>query len=207
MYTPVSFAETDIEKLHAFIERHSFAALVTHDARQSVASHLPLLLERNAQPYGRLIGHVARANSQWEHADGQPALVIFSGPHAYISPSWYEAANVVPTWNYVAVHVYGTMRLEHRHERLLEIVERFVEVYEAGMRQPWTVDSAEPVFIHKLVDATVGFTIDIEQIEGKWKLNQNHDATRRTKVIRALQEVGGENRERIAELMSQTLED
>lgn len=94
-------------------------------------------------------------------------LAIFSGPHAYISPTWYEAVNVVPTWNYVAVHVYGTMRLEHDHDRMLEIVRRYVSVYEAELPRPWSIDSAAADFIDKLVDATVGFAIDIERIEGK----------------------------------------
>ena len=134
-------------------------------------------------------------------------LAIFIGPHAYISPTWYEAEAVVPTWNYVAVHVYGTFRLDDRRIRRLEIVRRYVDSYEATMDPPWSLENADDNFIDELLDAIVGFRMDIERIEGKWKLGQNHDANRRTKVIRALKEVGGEDRERIADLMSQGLEE
>jgi len=106
MYIQSNFVETDQHKLHDFIERQSFVTLVSNDGGEPVASHLPLLLDRDHGPHGRLIGHMARANPQWQSADNQSVLAIFHGPHAYISPTWYEAVNVVPTWNYVAVHVY-----------------------------------------------------------------------------------------------------
>jgi transcriptional regulator len=206
LYIPSSFVEPDQDTLHNFIEQYSFGVLVTHDGNESIASHLPILLDRSVEPHGRLIGHMARANLQWQSSDGKSVLAIFHGPHAYISPTWYEARNVVPTWNYVAVHVYGTIRLEESHDRLLDIVRRYVEFYEADMPQPWTSESADPEFIDKLVDGTVGFTIDIGRIEGKWKLSQNHDKERQRKVIHALRNAGGENQRKIAELMSEQLE-
>jgi transcriptional regulator len=205
MYIPKSFAETDQKRLHEFIGAHSFATLVSQDSAEPCASHLPLLLDVDAGSHGRLIGHMARANPQWEQADGQRVLAIFHGPHAYISPTWYEAVNVVPTWNYVAVHVYGTLRLQADRGRLLEIVRQYVEYYESDLPQSWSVDTAERHFIDGLLDAIIGFEIDIDRIEGKWKLNQNHDETRRKKVIQGLRESGGENQRQIAELMSQTL--
>lgn len=205
MYVPTPFAETDQARLHEFIEEHGFATVVSQDGKGPVASHLPLLLDREVGPHGQLIGHMARANPQWKHADGQDMLVIFHGPHAYVSPTWYEAANVVPTWNYVAVHVYGTFWLDDSRSRQLEIVRRYVDFYEATMDRPWSLEHADEGFIGKLLDAIVGFRIDIERIEGQWKLSQNHDPARRTKVIRALREAGGEDRERIADLMSETM--
>lgn len=207
MYVPPAFAETDQHKLHEFIEHHSFATLVSHDGDETVASHLPFLLNRQDGAHGRLIGHMARANPQWKHTDGLRVLAIFTGPHAYISPTWYEAEAVVPTWNYVTVHVYGTFRLDDRRIRRLEIVRRYVDSYEATMDPPWSLENADDDFIDSLLDAIVGFTIDIERIEGKWKLNQNHDPMRQIKVIRALREAGGEDRKRIAELMSDTMEE
>src|SRR4051812_36029868 len=102
MYVPTAFAETDPAKLHDFIEAHSFGLLVSAPGGVPVATHLPLLLERSTGPHGCLVGHVARANPQWEGLDGKPVLAVFSGPHAYVSPAWYESENVVPTWNYVA---------------------------------------------------------------------------------------------------------
>jgi len=206
MYIPPTFVETDQHKLQEFIEHHSFATLVSHHGGAPVASHLPLLLEREEGPHGQLICHMARANPQWQHADGQEMLAIFHGPHAYISPTWYEAEKIVPTWNYVAVHVYGTFRLDDSRSRRLEIVRRYVDFYESTLDPPWSLDNADDEVIDKLLDAIVGFRITIDRIEGKWKLNQNHDPQRRTKVIRALREAGNEDRDQIADLMSETME-
>lgn len=204
MYIPASFHETDLIKLHDFIERHSFATLFSRQDDESVASHLPLLLERDVAPHGRLIGHMARANSQWQTAAGQRVLVIFHGPHAYISPSWYDARNVVPTWNYIAVHAYGTLRLIEDHNLLRDIVQRTVQCHEAIRPQPWSMDSPEPDFLDKLLTAIVGFEIDIERLEGKWKLNQNHSAERRANVIRGLRETDRHDALQIAEWMEAT---
>src|SRR5262245_55708329 len=104
MYIPTAFAETDPGTLFGFIEAYSFGLLVSTHQGGPFASHLPLLLEREAGPHGTLLGHMARANPQWHDLDGQEVLAVFSGPHAYVSPTWYESEQVVPTWNYVAVH-------------------------------------------------------------------------------------------------------
>lgn len=129
---------------------------------------------------------MARANPQWQHAQCHSVLAIFSGPHAYISPTWYEAENVVPTWNYVAVHAYGIMQAIEKPAALLKIVSDFVTVYEASMPQPWRL-GGQSDFLDRLVRQIVGFRIEITSIEGKWKLNQNQPAERREKVIQALQ--------------------
>lgn len=146
---------------------------------------------------------MARANSQWQTAAGQQVLVIFHGPHAYVSPTWYEAQNVVPTWNYIAVHAYGLLRLVEDHDRLREIVSQTVRQYESPRPQPWSMDSPDPEFIHKLLPAIVGFEIDIERLEGKWKLNQNHPCERREKVIRGLRETGRHDELQIADWMEE----
>jgi len=207
MYVPQSFAELEQETLLDFIEQRSFATLVTQDADRPVVSHIPLLLDRTTGTDGCLIGHMARANPQWRHMEHRSALAVFNGANAYISPAWYEVANAVPTWNYVAVHVYGTVRLEHDSDQLLQIVRRYVDFFEADISTPWSVDDADPEFIDKLLGAIVGFTIDIERIEGKWKLSQNHDRDRRTQVIRALRNAGGHDERQIADLMTATLEE
>jgi len=205
MYIPSSFAESDPDKLCEFIERHSFATLVSHSSTGLMATHMPLLLDRSQAGPQRLVGHLARANPHGEQADGQRVLAIFHGPHAYISPSWYEAVNVVPTWNYVAVHVDGVLRLVHDRVRLMEIVRRYVETYESTLALPWSLEHNEGAFVERLLDAIVGFTIEIDSVEGKWKLSQNHDRQRRERVIRALHSAGDENRLRIADLMAETL--
>jgi transcriptional regulator len=201
VYIPTLFAQTDLATLHAFIERHSFAVLCsTGEDGTPFASHLPLLLERQTGPHGAIVGHMARANTQWRHADGKPILAVFSGPHAYVSPAWYDAEQVVPTWNYTAVHVTGIFRAIHDRDSLLKIVEAAVAFYEGGRPQPWRFDAGGE-HVDRLLKAIVGFRIEIAHIEGKWKLSQNQPAERREKVRRALREQGGEDAEAIAELM------
>ncbi len=204
MYIPAAFAEPDLIKLHDFIEQHSFGLLVSQVDGLPFASHLPLLLDRTAGPHGTLVGHMARANSQWREAGGQTALAIFSGPHAYISPTWYEAEQVVPTWNYTAVHASGRVEVIEDEGALLDIVRETVRVYEQAMPRPWSFDGSG-AFVGRMLTQIVGFRIEIERIEGKWKLNQNHPAERRKKVVRALQERGDENAQAIAGMMQAML--
>jgi transcriptional regulator len=202
LYIPASFHQSDLPTLHAFIERHSFAVLCsTAEDGTPFASHLPLLLDRTTPP-GVLVGHVARANPQWRHADGRGVLAVFAGPHAYVSPSWYEAAEVVPTWNYVAVHATGVLRAVHDRDALLKIVGDMVTRYEASRPRPWTLDVPAD-YLERMLRGIVGFRIEITRLEGKWKLSQNHDAERRRKVRRALREQGGEDATAIADLMEQ----
>jgi hypothetical protein len=116
---------------------------------------------------------MARANPQWREAADQIALAIFSGPHAYVSPTWYEAEQVVPTWNYAAVHVYGRMQTIEDEGALLGIVQEMVRVYEQAMPWPWSFDGST-TFVKRLLAQIVGFRIEVGKIEGKFKLNQNH---------------------------------
>lgn len=200
MYIPASFAETNVDRLHDFIERNSFGILITPTAAGPVASHLPFLLDRQTGPHGTLTGHIARANPQWKQATSTEVMVIFSGPHAYISPAWYEAELVVPTWNYIAVHAYGKLTWIEDTTALRDIVVASVETYEQPRSQPWTMNAPED-FVEKMLQQIVGFQIAVTRLEGKWKLNQNHPAERREKVIRALTERGDENSRAIAAAM------
>jgi transcriptional regulator len=204
MYVPAHFAETDGTKLHDFIEQNSFGLLVSQVDGLPFATHLPFLLDRTTGAHGSLIGHLARANPHGRQLDGQTALAVFAGPHAYISPTWYEAQNVVPTWNYVAVHAYGQVRVLEEKEALLEIVQQSVALYEANMPAPWTLEPSS-VFVERMLGQIIAFRIEIERLEGKWKLNQNHPVERREKVIRALRDQGGADASAVAELIQQTL--
>jgi transcriptional regulator len=204
MYLPAAFAEIDRNRLHDFIGQNSFGVLISQVEGAPFATHLPFLLERSAGPHGALIGHVARANSQWLNVSGQTVLAIFSGPHAYISPTWYEAENVVPTWNYTAIHAYGPVEVIEDESALGEIVQRFVQFYEKTMPRPWSFDSSS-TFAKRMLAQIVGFRIVIEKIEGKWKLNQNHPVERRKSVIRALQELDDENAQAVAAMMQAML--
>jgi transcriptional regulator len=200
MYVPAYFAETDISNLHEAIDRYSFATLVSQLGGEPFASHLPLLLEAGSGPSGTLIGHMARANPQWREAAGQQVLAVFSGPHAYISPTWYEAEKVVPTWNYVAVHAYGRLELIEDAATAEAVLRRTIETYESSQPSPWQLDES-PEFVARLTQQIVAFQIPIERIEGKWKLNQNHPPDRRAKVIAQLESRADENSQAIARLM------
>lgn len=204
MYVPTSFAESDQTKLHDFIRQNSFGLLISQVDYLPFASHLPILLEPDTGPCGVLVSHMACANPQWHELDGQTVLAVFSGPHAYISPTWYEADNVVPTWNYTAVHVYGVVRVIHDRDSVLKIVEDSVAVYESTMPHPWSLDLRSSS-IEQLLKQIVGFRIQIEKIEGKFKLNQNHPEERQERVIRALEDRGGENANSIAQMMRERI--
>src|SRR5262249_56866648 len=118
MYAPPPFPVSAPATLHDFIERHSFGLLASQVDGVPFASHLPFLLDRAAGPHGTLVGHMARANPHWREAGGQTALAVFSGPHAYVSPSWYQAQPVVPTLNYTPRHAYRRAHVLHPHRAL-----------------------------------------------------------------------------------------
>ena len=204
MYTTAAFAEHEPAKLHDFMRRNSFATLVTHGEDGMVAGHLPLLLDAEAGAAGHLLGHMARANPQWRQVEGQ-VLAIFSGPHAYISPSWYESRGTVPTWNYVSVHASGTFQSVEDRDGLLDILRRSVTTYESPSPEPWSFDESEPN-VEGLLKAIVGFRIQITRLEGKWKLSQNHPEGRRLRVVRALQARPDEDSKGIAALMEAGLD-
>jgi transcriptional regulator len=204
MYIPTAFAEPDQGKLHDFIEAYSFGLLVSAHGGGPFASHLPFLLERDAGPHGTLVGQMARANPQWHGLDGRDVLAVFSGPHAYVSPSWYETDNVVPTWNYVAVHARGTFRLVDDPEAVQSILRASVATFERSMPSPWKLDTGTAYF-EKMVRGIVGFRVEIGLIEGKWKLNQNHPEERRRKVMRVLEASDNQGAKEIARLMTETL--
>jgi transcriptional regulator len=200
MYIPAAFAETDTAKLHQFMKKNSFAILTSNGGGGLIASHLPLLLDA-AGPRGHLLGHMARANPQWRRVEGE-VMAIFSGPHAYVSPSWYEEEGTVPTWNYVAVHAYGNFQTVEDENGLLDILRRSVQVYEGQRPEPWAFDESAP-HVEGLLKAIVGLRIEITRLEGKWKLSQNQPERRRQRVIRALAEEPDEHSKSIADLMEE----
>ena len=204
MYLPAMFAETDPAKLFDFIERNSFGILVSQVDGQPFATHMPFLVERNAGPRGTLVGHVAKANPHWRNAAGQTGLAIFAGPHVYVSPTWYESENMVPTWNYTAVHVYGTMRIVEDEAGLATIVGDMVRFYEQSMPMPWTFDD-RTTYMQRMLSQIVGIRIEIERLEGKFKLNQNRTVEQRQRVVAELERRDDENSAGIAALMRATL--
>ena len=200
MYVPAAFALTDTAALHALMRRHSFALLVSDNHGEPFATHLPLLLHAEEGPHGTLYGHVARANPHAELLADRRTLAVFSGPHAYISPTWYETPNTVPTWNYVADHAGGTCELVTGDRQLLDLLIETAGTYESGMEKPWSFDPKDE-YVRKLLGGIVGFRIPIDRLEGKAKLNQNHPEERRDRVATGLERSADPDSLRIAALM------
>jgi len=200
MYIPPAFQGPDQAKLFDFIEANSFGLLVSELAGHAVATHLPLLVRRDEGHRGQLIGHMARANPQGHELAGREVLAIFSGPHAYVSPAWYEADDVVPTWNYVAVHAYGRCELIDDERATVQLLLDYVATFETSRPTPWSIDASAP-FFQRLARQIVAFRIEISRLEGKWKLGQNHSAERREKVAMHLAKNADPNALEIARLM------
>ncbi len=187
MYLPAAFRQDDLAELHRQIADSRLATLVSHAADGLQASHLPLLLVPEEGPFGTLYGHFARANPHGRVlAEGGSALAVFSGPDAYVSPSWYPAkaehGKVVPTWNYIAVHAQGRAEVFDEPARLLDLLARLSDRHEAGRAQPWALGDAPREYIDAMLRAIVGFALPIERLEGKWKLGQNRSAADRQGV-------------------------
>ncbi|MDP6342276.1 MAG: FMN-binding negative transcriptional regulator [Alphaproteobacteria bacterium] len=182
MYIPEKFAIDDAAWQRRLAADNAFAVLVTSDDDGlPFASHLPILWHGDS-----LEGHMAKANPQWRHfRPGQQVLTIFSGPHGYVSPSWYRTQPAVPTWNYATVHVYGRPRLIEDETDKKARQRRLVNAFEAGRDEPWRLDVPEK-FERGMLAGIVAFEIEIDRCEGKGKLSQNRPAADRAGVIAAL---------------------
>jgi len=198
MYIPKPFAfpEDALSELHDLIEEQVFGILAAPgDGSSDPASglqavHMPFVLDRSIGRFGTLSGHVARANPVWTtFAPGRDLLVIFQGPHCYVSPDWYATPGLVPTWNYIAVHCYGSPRLLEGEDAVLGHLARLSALAEERLlpKRPWTLERAAPSTIAALLPHVVAFEIEISRIEGKRKLNQNRRAADRAGVIHALE--------------------
>ena len=201
MYIPSAFRVEDAGQLAAFIQRHSFATLITHDGAAPFASHLPMLYRPEAGAHGTLVSHIARANPQWQHfSSGTEALVVFHGPHSYISPSWYETAPAVPTWNYAAVHAYGIPVVFSEHERVVSLLREMVSTYESAFERPWAGDLPDE-HRDKLLKGIVAFEIPVTRLEGKFKLGQNRSVADLQRVFEVLSRSDDAESRAVARLM------
>lgn len=190
MYTPPAFRDDDRHSLLATIRATRLANFVTMTEDGILATPLPLYLDESEGGHGVLCGHLAKANPQCRLPPIGDGLVIFMGPEAYVTPSWYatkrETGKVVPTWNYVAVHAYGPVEFFDEPHRLLETVDRLTRLHEEGRDPAWAVDDAPPEFIQAQLRGIVGLRMPIARIEGKRKMSQNRPACDRAGVIAGL---------------------
>ena len=206
MYVPPAFNEDRLPVLHDTIRRARLATLVTLGGDGLEASHLPVVLDPDQGPHGTLLGHFSRANPQWRRfTPDVPALAVFTGPDAYVTPSWYETkkqtGKSVPTWNYVAVHAYGSLELIEEPDALRDLLTQLTNLHEAGRPEPWAVSDAPEDFLQGLFKGIIGFRLPIARIEGKWKLSQNRPPEDRAGVVNGLRSDGGPAELAVAALM------
>jgi transcriptional regulator len=208
MYVPKHFEETSVEVLHELIRAHPLGALVTSSSNGLNANHIPFIVHPEPEPYGTLRGHIARANPLWrDFSLGVESLVIFQGPEAFISPSWYrtktETGKVVPTWNYAVVHAHGALRIVDDRAWLSGLVEQLTNRNEAERPNPWKVTDAPAAFIAQMLGAIIGLEIPIARLVGKWKVSQNRPARDREGVVEGLMREDRDSALAMAKLVQQ----
>ncbi|MDP4148326.1 MAG: FMN-binding negative transcriptional regulator [Bacteroidota bacterium] len=208
MYIPRRYEEKDKEKIFRFIREYSFGILISTKDGLPVGTHIPLLLHRNAAGEDVLTGHISRGNEQKSTlTDGATVLVIFNGPHAYVSPRWYTRLNV-PTWDYIAVHVYGQIRIIQGAE-LKDALSRLTDNYEQHQPHPVKMDEIPEKTLDDDLRGILGFEIGIREIQAAYKLSQNRDEESYHNVITQLaakdemaQKIAAEMQERSADLFN-----
>jgi transcriptional regulator len=204
MYIPPHFKVTDLHWLDWLAAHDSFGTLISTVDGAPFATHLPVLYRRDGDQV-TLTGHWARPNQQWRSIETQRVLFIFHGPHTYVSPRWYTAPQRnVPTWNYATAHLYGRVKLVQEPAALEQIVSRLADQFEKGAQSPWRFADSNG---SQLLRGIVGFELVAEQMEVKFKLNQNHPRQNIDGVIAGLSQVPGDDPRTVVELMRSTLTD
>lgn len=186
MYRPKAFQENDTNKLIAFMKANSFATLVSIVDGIPYASHIPLIVALEGDVI-KLVGHLAKQNPQWQSFKSIESLAIFTGAHAYISPTLYEKNESVPTWNYIAVHAYGIPKiitLERSPEAMNQMIDETIETYEANYKSHW--HDLSDGFQENMMNGIIGFEMRVTRLEGKYKLSQNRSQAEQKKVSDAL---------------------
>lgn len=191
MHIPKVFQEKNIETLHLMIKSHSLGAWITSMDDELEVNHIPFILEPSSGEYGVLRGHVNKANPVWKLLFSiKKSVVIFQGPQAYISPSWYpskeEHGKAVPTWNYVVVHVHGTPRAIEDKEWLLDHLNSLTNEHESDQEEPWQVSDAPADYIQQMLGGIVGIEIAIDKIVGSWKTSQNKQQSDLSGIVTGL---------------------
>lgn len=190
MYQPPHFREEDLSVQHALIRAHPLGLLITSGDAGPNANLLPFHLDSSLSEKGTLQVHMAKANTQWREIEaGAPALVVFQGADAYVTPSWYatkqETGKVVPTWNYAVVQVRGPARVIHDASWLRGQIGKLTGEHEAAREHAWAVEDAPETYIASQIKGIVGIEIEIAVIDGKWKVSQNRPEADRTRVAEA----------------------
>lgn len=183
MYIPAHYKQTDQAEILQFMQRFSFGVLVTAPDGLPEATHLPFVV-KTSESGVKLLTHVARANKQWMDIERQKVLVIFSEPHAYVSPAHYEQVQNVPTWNYMAVHAYGQARVIDDPDSIFPLLEQTINTYDPGYLAQWK--SLPESFQVKMIKGILAFEITVTDLQAKEKLSQNKKETEQKRIADAL---------------------
>jgi transcriptional regulator len=202
MYIPPKFKLKDETQIRAYIRQYPFATLITAADNYPIATHLPFILEqKEAQWY--LLGHMAKANPQWKLLEGLQPLVVFQQPHAYISPTYYNKEENVPTWNYIAVHVYGTVELLLEPDQAIDVLEKTIAVFEKNFQGQW--ENLDEDYKKRLLNGMVAFRIKIQSLEAKEKLSQNKTVQERQTISDGLLDASDSSAQELGEIMKNKL--
>ncbi|MCK8101449.1 MULTISPECIES: FMN-binding negative transcriptional regulator [Bacillus] len=205
MYIPKYYKVTNVDDIWDFVQNNSFGTIVTTAQGKPIATHLPLQLMKEGDTY-YITGHIAYGNPQWRTFETcEDVLVMFQGPHAYISSSWYEKENV-PTWNYQAVHVYGTASILNEEE-LKHDLTMLLQKYEKHRKNPVLWDKLSPQLLESQLKGIVGFKMKVGEIQASYKLSQNRNEKDYMNIIDQLRHEGNPNSKQMAELMEKRLKD
>ena len=204
MYIPKSFRVENRDMLFSLMEEFNFATLVTIEKGIPVATHMPFLVMPDCGEQGKLLGHMAKANPQWQSFGDQEVLVIFQGPHAYISPLWYTVHPSVPTWNYAVVHAYGIPKVIADDEVIHQLMQTMVNRHEASFKKPWKMDLPED-YMQGIIRGTISFEICLTRIEGNFKLSQNRSIEDRIGIIKAIEHSEDPKAREVAQMMRRCL--
>ncbi len=197
MYIPRLYRQEDRVEILAFLKHNSFPALVSYDGQKSLATHTPVELVEGPGDQLSLFSHMARANKQWRTFGDQEILLIFQGPHTYISPRWYSHTNV-PTWNYMIAHVYGRVRTVEG-EQLHGLLSRLVHKYEQGT--DYSLEGLPQDYVQREMQGVYGFAVDVTRIDAAFKLSQNRDDRDYANIIAQLERRPDEDSQEVAAAM------
>jgi transcriptional regulator len=199
MYIPEQYKNENSQEINAFLEQHAFGILINQTDGKLWATHIPLELDVNGSGKQVLHGHLSKANPQWKSfASDNKILAIFNGPHSYISSSWYEKEEV-PTWNYIAVHVYGTIKIVGE-EALLDSLKKLVDKYESHSENPVRVEELSEKTMRQ-INGIVGFVIEIDDIQAVKKMSQTRNDKDHQNIVSELQKTGNPDAVEVANVM------
>lgn len=202
MYIPPKFKLKDEPQIRDYIRQYPFATLITAANNHPIATHLPFIIEQEGDQW-YLLSHMAKANPQWKLLETHSPLIIFQEPHAYISPTYYDKEENVPTWNYIAVHVYGTVELLTESDEAIEVLEKTISVFEEGFQEQWENLAAD--YKKRLLNGLVAFRIKIQNLEAKEKLSQNKTTKEQHQISEGLLGSLDNSAQQLGEIMKNKL--